>query len=77
MSIANIIGLAIIGALILFALVMIIRLQAWGNGYKQGWADADKLTKAVVNDILARAGEMEEMNNDRVDAASESGSEEN
>lgn len=77
MPIANIIGLAIIGALVLFALVMIIRLKAWGDGYKQGWTDADKLTKSVVYDILNRAGEMEEMNNDRVDAASESGSEEN
>ena len=77
MPIANIIGLAIIGALVLTAIVMIIRLQAWGEGYKQGWADADKLTKAVVDDILDRAGETEEMNNDRVDAASESGSEEN
>lgn len=77
MPIANIIGLAIIGALILTALVMFIRLKAWGDGYKQGWEDADKLTKAVVNDILIRAGEMEEMDNDRVDAAPESGSEEN
>lgn len=74
MPIANIIGLAIIGALVLFALVMIIRLKAWSAGYKQGWEDADKLTKSVVNDILTRAGEMEEMNDDRVDAASESGS---
>lgn len=77
MPIANIIGLAIIGALVLTAIVMVIRLQAWGDGYRQGWADADKLTKAVVDDILNRAGEMEEMNDDRVDAASESGSEEN
>ena len=77
MPIANIIGLAIIGAIVLFASGMIIRLKAWGEGYKQGWEDADKLTKAVVNDILIRAGEMEEMNNDRVDATSESGSEEN
>lgn len=77
MPIANIIGLAIIGALVLFALVMIIRLRAWGKGYKQGWSDADKLTKSVVNDILTRAGEMEEMNDDRINAAPESGSEEN
>lgn len=77
MPIANIIGLAIIGALVLFALVMIIRLRAWSEGYKQGWEDADKLTKSVVNDILIRAGEMEEMNDDRINAAPESGSEEN
>lgn len=77
MPISNIIALAVIGALILFALVMIIRLKAWGNGYKQGWSDADKLTKSVVNDILSRAGEMEEMNDDRINAAPESGSEEN
>lgn len=77
MPIANIIGLAIIGALVLTAIVMVIRLQSWSEGYKQGWADADKLTNEVVNDILSRAGEMEEMNDDRVDAASESGSEEN
>ena len=77
MPIANIICIAIIGALVLFALVMIIRLKAWGDGYKQGWADADKLTKSVVYDILDRAGEMEEMNDDRVDATPESGSEEN
>ena len=77
MPIANIIGLAIIGALILTVLVIYIRLKAWSNGYKQGWADADKLTKSVVNDILSRAGEMEDINDDRIDAASESGSEEN
>jgi hypothetical protein len=77
MPIANIIGLAIIGALVLTGLVIGIRLKAWAAGYKQGWEDADKLTKSVVYDILNRAGEMEEMNNDRVDAAPESGSEEN
>lgn len=76
MPIANIIGLAIIGALILIAIMMAIRLQAWGEGYKQGWEDADKLTKSVVYDILNRAGEMEEMNDGRVDAAPESGSKE-
>lgn len=77
MPIGNIIGLAIIGAIVLTALVIDIRLKAWGEGYKQGWEDADKLTKSVVYDILDRAGEMEEMNDDRVDAAPESGSEEN
>lgn len=77
MPIANIIGLAIIGVLALTAMVMIIRAKAWGEGYKEGWKDADKLTAALVNDILSRAGEMEEMNDDRVDAAPESGSEEN
>ena len=76
MPIANIIGLVIIGALILFALIMIIRLKAWEAGYKQGWADADKLTQSVVSDILKKAGEMEGLN-DRTDAASEDGVEEN
>lgn len=76
MPIANIIGLVIIGALILFALIMIIRLKAWEAGYKEGWADADKLTQSVVSDILKKAGEMEEDNDDRTDAASEDGVEE-
>ena len=75
MPIANIIGLAIIGAIVLTVLVMIIRLKAWGEGYKQGWSDADKVTKAVVNDILQRAGEMGDTNNDRADGASEESSE--
>lgn len=76
MPIVNIICLAIIGAWVLTAIVIVIRLKAWDDGYKQGWKDADKLTAALVNDILSRAGEMEEMNDDRVDAAPESGSEE-
>lgn len=77
MPIANIIGIAIIGALVLMAMVMCIQAKAWGEGYKQGWEDADKLTKSVVYDILKRAGETEEMPDDRADGASEESSKEN
>ena len=77
MPIANIISIAIIGALVLTVMVMCIRARAWGEGYKQGWEDADKVTRAVVADILTKAGEMEDMNDDRVNAAPEGGSKEN
>ena len=76
MATSSIIGLAVIAALILIALLVVISQQSWNKGYKQGFKHARMITNAVVNDILKRAGETEEIPDDRVDGASEEGSEE-
>jgi hypothetical protein len=52
MPIANIIGLAVIGAIVLFALVMVIRAKAWGEGYSEGFKDCQKLTESYVNELM-------------------------
>lgn len=77
MTASIIVAICIVSILGLFALLMGVHCAGYEKGYNEGFNDHKRLTESQVIYLLKRAGEMEEMNDDRVDAAPESGSEEN